>query len=515
MFRTARSSHRFAALVFGAVILAGLAGLSAPAPASAHEVVLKDGTRLEGKVLRKDEKVVVIKTTFDGTQTVARSAVASINENVPPLREQLAYRASTAKTTEERWDLYGWAKKRGFAKELHYILEAIVDLSPDDKKAHKLMGHKKVAGKWMTPAQEKAWLAEQFAAAQRAKGLVEYEGGWVTPEERDAREKGLRKDGDDWVTEEEWHTRRGEKFVGGAWIKVGLKEGKALSARVARESRVKVAYHWSPHFDAISEISPELTQRVLDASEKAYAVVRRTLKPTGDDYPEGVEERIKLALMKKLPGYVRFSKWFDKAYDADSLLPGFVKFRTRQHAWWWVQDTRWTANYQFPNTDKTFVSNVVHNVGLIALTRYKANYAFPSVWLREGFSYYVEMASLGYSLSFSLGRGGSAGAGETGPVWADSAKWRQALKQVVAEGQDPPLRRMGKMTVDQFRYQELVKAWSVVEFLVRWDPVRFKRFIDLSKERKKSEQDALKEAFGVNYRQCDAKWRAYVTAGFQ
>ncbi len=510
MYRPVRSSPRFALPLVAAALLVGIM-----VPASAHEVVLKDGTKLEGRVLRKDETVVVIETTFDGTRTVSRSDVASINENVPPLREQLKYRASTAHTAAERWDLYGWAKKRGFQKELHWILEAIVDVAPEDRKAHKLMGHTLVAGKWMTPAQEKAWRAEQFAAAQRAKGLVEYEGGWVTPEERDAREKGLKKDGDDWVTEEEWHTRRGEKFVDGAWIKVGLKEGKALAERVARESRVKVAYRWSPHFDGVSEVPPALTQRVQDACEKAYVVMRRTLKPADDDYPETVEERIKLALLKKLPAYVRFSKWFDKENKADELIPGFVRAITRQHAWWWVQDLRWAANYQFPNTAKTFVSNVVHNVGLIMLTRYRANYAFPTVWLREGFAYYLEMESLGYSQSFTLGRGGSIGAGEAGPVWADSAKWRGALKQTVAEGQDPPLRRMGKMTIDQFRYQELVKAWSVVEFLVRWDPVRFKRFIDVSKDREKKEEEALKEAFGVTYRQCDAKWRAYVAAGFK
>ena len=49
------------------------------------------------------------------------------------------------------------------------------------------------------------------------------------------------------------------------------------------------------------------------------------------------------------------------------LVPGFVRAIQRQHSWWWVQDLRWAAAYQFPNTDKTFVSNVVHNAGLILL----------------------------------------------------------------------------------------------------------------------------------------------------
>jgi hypothetical protein len=242
------------------------------------------------------------------------------------------------------------------------------------------------------------------------------------------------------------------------------------------------------------------------------------LKPTADEYPETLEERVRLALLNKLPGYVRFSKWFAKTYNVEAMSPGWGRAVQRQHGWWHVQDHRWTGNYQFPNIDKTFVSNVVHNTGLILLTRYKANYAFPSVWLMEGFAYYLEMEAIGYSLSFTLGRGGGsggAGEGETGPVWADSAKWRGALTKLVNGGQDPPLRRIARMTLDQFRYVELIKSWSVVECLIRWDAKKFKKFIDLSKDRSKTEEEALTEAFGVDYRKLDKKWRAYVTAGFR
>ncbi len=487
--------------------------------ASAHTVTTNDGTVYEGKILSQTDKEVVIETTFDGQKIIPRADVKAVNDGVPPLREQLAYRAKSAGDVKGRWELYKWAKSKGFKKELTFILEAIVDLKPNDKKARKLLGHKKVDDQWMSPAEEKRYLKEKFEAEQRAKGLVPYEGGWVTPEERDAREKGLKKDGDDWVTEEEWYRRRGMQRVHGKWIKLGHREGKKISDKLRAEGRVKVAYHWSPHFDAHAEVKPELAKRILASSEKAYEVMRKTLRPTPDEYPEdNVGERMHLFLMKKLPGFVRLAKWFDKTYDVESLTPGWKSAIQRQHAWWHVQDIRAAGAYQFPNTDKTFVSNVVHNVGLLMLTRYKANYAFPSVWLREGFAYYVEMEALGYTQSFTLGRGGGSGgaaAGMKGPLWADSAKWRPALKDLVNQGQDPPLRRIAKMTVDQFRYVELVKSWSIIEFLVKWDRKKFKAFIDLSKDRAKTEEDALKEAYGVNYRKLDAKWRAYVSAGFQ
>lgn len=500
------------------LLLALLLCLVPGTTALAHTVTTNDGTVYEGKILSQTDTEVVIETTFDGQKVIAKADIKAINDSVPPLREQLAYRAKTAEDWKSRWDLYKWAKKKGFTKDLTYILEAIVDLKPNDKKARKLLGHKLVDGTWMTPAEEKRHLQQKFEAEQRAKGLVPYGDEWVTPEERDAREKGLKKDGDDWVTEEEWHRRRGERFVNGKWVKLGFDEGKELTGRIIREARLKLAYHWGPHFDAHAEVNPQVAKRVVDSCEKAFGVMRRVLRPTQEDYPETIEERIHLFLLKKMPGYVRLSNWFDKAYNVDSLTPGWKTAIQRQNTWWHVQDIRAAGVYQFPNTDKTFVSNAVHAAGLLMLTRYKANYEFPSVWLREGFAYYLELEALGYTQTFSLGEGGGtagAGAGMKGPVWTDSAKWREALKQVVVEGNDPPLRRLATMGVDRTNYIRLVKAWSIVEFLIRWDPKKFKQFVDLSKDRSRSEESALKEAYGGNYRAIDAKWRRYVQGGYK
>ena len=36
----------------------------------------------------------------------------------------------------------------------------------------------------------------------------------------------------------------------------------------------------------------------------------------------------------------------------------------------------------------------------------------------------------------------------------------------------------------------------------------------VTKDRSKTEEEALKETFGLNFRKLDAKWRDYVTAGF-
>jgi hypothetical protein len=183
-----------------------------------------------------------------------------------------------------------------------------------------------------------------------------------------------------------------------------------------------------------------------------------------------------------------------------------------------VQDHMCAAGYQFPNSSKTFNSNVIHHLGHTLLTRYKMNYEFPKPWLIKGFSYYLEMQANGYTLTFSLGRG--KGTVETGentdrPAWADSSGWKKALAAAVNGGQDPSLKRIAKMPSGNFRFIELVKSWSVIDYLVSVDPVRFKKFIDLTKDTEIGEEASLKEAYGVGYRGIDKRWRAFVQAGFQ
>lgn len=516
------------------VVVLALAG-----GARADVVTLTNGKTLEGKVTEQTDAEVVIETTFDGVKRVPKAEVKTVDKSTPPLRAQLAFRLEQAGTDPAKlWEVHGWAKGAGFKDELKDLLEQIIRQSPDDARARKLLGHEKVDGKWLTPADKAAHEKEKKEAELRAKGLVPYGEEWVTPKEKEAREKGLMKDGEDWVTEEQYHQRRGEQRVDGKWVRVGEKEGKGYAADAGNAARVTLVAHWGAHFDVLSELDGPVSQRVVEGLEKAYSALRRALSPESADMPETLERRVRVALFKKAPAFSRFAEWFGGKNKIDAQQPGWSKSVPRQPAFWWVDPDPMVAVYQHPNIEKTVVSNAVHNAGLILLTQYRFNWAFPSPWLREGFAYHLEMQSLGYSLSFTLGRAGgtSQGGSDTAPPWAESEKWKIALKTAVAGGTDPPLKRLAAMTPDQMGYPELVKSWSIVDYLVQWDRAKFKAFVDGTKadldaptrarfdadkdgrlddkERVPVEEEALSKATGMTYKQLDDKWRAWVTAGF-
>ncbi len=85
-----------------------------------------------------------------------------------------------------------WAKDNKLPKQADDTYERVLKFEPDNVDAHLGLGYERVNGKWL-----------RGEDLQKAKGLVEYQGQWVTPEVKGLLEQGYVKRGDRWVTKEE------------------------------------------------------------------------------------------------------------------------------------------------------------------------------------------------------------------------------------------------------------------------------------------------------------------------
>lgn len=496
----------------GALLAAALAALLG-APALADVVTVKGGRSFEGKVVAQDADKVVIETTFDGRHEVPRAEVLKVDTTVPPLREQLAFRLAAAGDVQALQDLAGWARGKGFKAEVDEVWRKVLVLDPRNAKAHKALGHLKVGEAWLTPEQKAEADRAAEEAAQRAKGLVPHEGRWVTPQEKEALEKGLVRDGDDWVTEEEFHRRRGERRVDGQWVRVGEAEGKARGEALAKALGQEVGVLWGPHVDLFHDLAPEEAAACLDAAEKAVVGFTRLLRPVPGDRLDDL--RIEVFCAHKAPTYARYVERFADEAQVARIAPQFETWSSqasKARSFWWPHPVAACGQYLFPNTLPVLQSAVAHNVVQILLVRYRFNVRFSSHWLTEGLAYHLEMATLGRSHTFTVGRSGIAGGGDPAS-WQDSAKWRDLLKAQALAGGDSPFPRLAVVRADGFTLPDLVKAWSVVDLLVSIDPARFKAFVDATKEKDRDEQDALRTAYGMDYRQVEERWRQWIGAG--
>jgi len=173
------------ALCAAAMLLSG--GL-----AFAEVIELKDGGKLDARVVKRGGLQLTIET--DGIQLlVPEDIVKTVNgEKLPPdylslydQRRQLA-----GKDADEHYRLALWCRQHKLEDQAKSELLQVVKIDPKHEDARELLGHQIYKNAWYTPEQLKA------------KGLVQHQGQWLTPDEAKAVHGKVFYLGQ-WLTEKE------------------------------------------------------------------------------------------------------------------------------------------------------------------------------------------------------------------------------------------------------------------------------------------------------------------------
>jgi hypothetical protein len=137
-------------------------------PASADEVILRNGSVFSGIVREEGDKVVL---EIDcGTMTFRRSEVREIRRMEDPLKE-LDRKAPGVRDAAGYYDLGSWAKGKGLSTRANELFRKAIDLDPDHEGARRALGYQKFEGRWLTEDETMA-----------AQGYVKHEGRWLKRE---------------------------------------------------------------------------------------------------------------------------------------------------------------------------------------------------------------------------------------------------------------------------------------------------------------------------------------------
>jgi len=105
---------------------------------------------------------------------------------------------------EKLWELHRFTEARSMRNEGRRVLREILAVDDGDPRANELLGHLPFDGRWFKDQKQlDAYILVQDRAEALAKGYVEYEGGWVAPEDIPYLQRGLVRAADrSWVTPE-------------------------------------------------------------------------------------------------------------------------------------------------------------------------------------------------------------------------------------------------------------------------------------------------------------------------
>jgi len=146
-----------------------------PAAVRADDVVLTGGGRLSGVIVGRSAASITV-DVGPGRVTVPMTRVVRVVAGTADLavyRERAAHLPAASVTG---WlALARWAEERGLLTQARESHAHVLTLDPENAAAHRGLGHVWTGDRWAT-------LEDSY----RARGYVQFEGSWVTPEERRA-----------------------------------------------------------------------------------------------------------------------------------------------------------------------------------------------------------------------------------------------------------------------------------------------------------------------------------------
>jgi hypothetical protein len=148
----------------------------APALAHADSVFLKRGGEIKGEIVERRADAVVIEVG-PGRLTLPTSSIDRIESNTTDVGVYRSRAAALAARDVGGWlNLAAWAQARDLSTLAREAYLHVLAVDPANAAAHAGIGDVQIADRWLSPAD-----------ANRARGLIEFEGTWMTPEERQAR----------------------------------------------------------------------------------------------------------------------------------------------------------------------------------------------------------------------------------------------------------------------------------------------------------------------------------------
>jgi hypothetical protein len=255
-----------------AVALLSLLAL-APALAHADSVFLKAGGEIKGEVVERRADAIVMEVG-PGRLTLPMRSVLRVVSSTTDLGLYNARAAALAPRDVAGWlNLALWAQGHDLATQAREAFARVLAVDPMNAAAHLGSGDVRVGDTWMSAAD-----------ANRARGLVEFEGTWMTPEERFA-ERAAREQERQGAREADARAREAEARVREAEARARAAEADARQADQPVSTGIPYPYAFGgggPFIRGYSPFRPIVAPRLETFPPPTPAPhVRRAPRTTG------------------------------------------------------------------------------------------------------------------------------------------------------------------------------------------------------------------------------------------
>ncbi len=163
--------------------------------AEADVVHLEAGGKIRGEIVEETATHVIVRTAYGSTHTIRRDEIAKIEREQDPDAEfERRFKAVPAGDAQGFFELGRFAQGKNLSARAKQAFTKAIEVDPEHAEARAALGHRKHRGRWYDEASYK----------KAVEGLVEWNGQWVTPAEKELLEQGfVRDDKGQWVRAED------------------------------------------------------------------------------------------------------------------------------------------------------------------------------------------------------------------------------------------------------------------------------------------------------------------------
>ncbi|HKS17345.1 MAG TPA: hypothetical protein VJU16_08535 [Planctomycetota bacterium] len=137
-------------------------------------------------------------------------------------------------------------------------------------------------------------------------------------------------------------------------------------------------------------------------------------------------------------------------------------------------------------------------------------------WMTEGMAYHFTKNILGTALNGCVNLAGTGADKTSGRDYSNADDWPLVIRTWIREGKDPVMLEVFKCReLAEFSSEEVVKSWSMIDFLITEHREKFMTYMSKIRGQKEDEDEkALMEVFGWTLDDFDLRWKTYARSSY-
>ncbi|MFC1586762.1 LA_0442/LA_0875 N-terminal domain-containing protein [Planctomycetota bacterium] len=470
-------------MIFAAVLLC--------CPVFAEILFLKNGRKVEGKIIKEDDTNLVFRTNSGMQITYKKSDIKKIDREHVSAEDVYTNKLKEMdnQSAEDHFQMAGWCKENLSNKKAREHWQKAIEIDPDHEGARTALGFTNYKGKWLTKKElevVKAREAEEYASdaesqAMRDKGYEKFNGDWVPKEDIPHLEKGEVKYGDKWMTPEEMDIIKKNSEIKEVTGKSDLEEKTGLAT----------SKHENYRFYVETTMGAEFNKKTMADLIKAYehCIEIFDLDPASSIWSRKAKF---LNFEKKKDAVAVYNKTINTSGKKD-----WFSNRMQKSPKAIMAEKLIALSYRDDQIQALYNSNL-HKMGQMIMTWiYGTKQPHPWVW--ESFGSYIEDYLTNMAIVYTTTNQGSVGSGVERAKELGGA--RSLVKSWVLEDKDPKIKQFCTRMLNDLKGKEILKTVVVYYYMIERDKKKFQKFVRKIKRTEKGvkpQENVFVEVWGQN-----------------